>query len=163
MQSENPSTYGQSTIYLSTYCTFHVFLKKSEKVKLCRFNYLIWANTSSHDKILPSSYWTLNNVTFPQTLPRMLTLKIKALSPALHVYVPVSDSRALRILRVLAVSADLIVTLSHAWSSTPSMYHWTGASACDTSHARTSWSCSTTLLKRSSSGLFTKVTGCTVE
>lgn len=93
----------------------------------------------------------------------MLTLYIRMLSPARHVYVPVSDSWAECTIRFLLVPSACIVILLLGCISVPSLYHWTTPSALDTTHERTSCSCSTTLLKRSSSGISANVTGGAAE
>lgn len=96
-------------------------------------------------------------------LPRMLTLKTKTLSPTRDVYVAVSDSWAECIISFLLVPSAWIVTLLVGCISVPSLYHLTTPSDLDTSHDRTSCSCSTTLWKRSLSGISANVTGGAAE
>lgn len=96
-------------------------------------------------------------------LPRMLTLNNKMLSPARHVYVPASDSWAECIARFLLVPSACVETVWLGCISVPSLYHWTTPSSLDTSHERTSCSCSTTLLKSSSSAISANVTGGAAE
>lgn len=93
------------------------------------------------------------------SLPRMVTLKSKTLSPARQVYVPLSDSLVETTVKVLLVPSASILTLMLDCISNPSLYHWTTPSALDTSHDRTNCSFSTTLVKRSFSGISTNVNG----